>query len=374
METTDITIIGAGVVGLSIASQVARKDKNVILVEKHSGFGQETSSRNSEVIHAGIYYPEGFLKAKLCVAGNVLLYQICKENNIPYKQTGKLIVAVTEKQVKDLEDLLEKGNRNGAENLSIISSKEVRKLEPHITACAAIFAPSAGIIDSHRLMKFWETKTKDLGASISYGCEVQSIEKISDGYQVGVKDSDGETFFFATRILINSAGLESGNIAALAGIDIKEAGYQIYYCKGEYFGLGGGKHGLAQRLIYPTPPQPGFVGIHTVPDLQGMMKLGPYDYYVAKIDYDVDETNKELFYRSVKPFLPFVELEDLKPDTSGIHPKVQKPGEPIKDFIISHEEKRGLPGFINLIGIESPGLTSSPAIGRYVEKMVAEII
>ena len=374
METADITIIGAGVVGLSIASQVAGKNKNVILVERHSGFGQETSSRNSEVIHAGIYYPEGFLKAKLCVAGNILLYRICKENGIPYKQTGKLIVAVTEKQVKDLEDLLEKGNRNGAENLSIISSKEVRKLEPHITACAAIFAPSAGIIDSHRLMKFWETKAKDLGAGIIYGCEVKSIEKISDGYQVGVKDSDGETFFFSTRILINSAGLESGNIAALAGIDIEGAGYHIYYCKGEYFGLSGSKRGFAQRLIYPIPPKPGFVGIHTVPDLQGMIKLGPYDYYVDKIDYDVDETNKELFYRSVKPFLPFVELEDLKPDTSGIHPKVQKPGEPIRDFIITHEEKRGLPGFINLIGIESPGLTSSPAIGRYVEKMVTEII
>ncbi|MFA5393464.1 MAG: NAD(P)/FAD-dependent oxidoreductase [Candidatus Ratteibacteria bacterium] len=374
METTDITVIGAGVVGLSITAQVAGKNKNVILVERHSGFGQETSSRNSEVIHAGIYYPEGFLKAKFCVEGNALLYQICRENNIPYKQTGKLIVAVTENQVKDLDALLEKGNKNGAENLSIISAKEVRELEPHITACAAILAPSAGIVDSHRLMKFWETKAKDSGASIIYGCEVKSIEKVSDGYQVGVKDSDGETFFFSTRILINSAGLESGNIAALAGIDIEEAGYRIYYCKGEYFSLSGSKQGMAQRLIYPSPPKPGFVGIHTVPDLQGMMKLGPYDYYVDKINYDVDETNKELFYRSVKPFLPFVELDDLKPDTSGIHPKVQKPGEPIQDFIITHEEKRGLPGLINLVGIESPGLTSSPAIGKYVKKMVAEII
>ncbi|MCX5642169.1 MAG: NAD(P)/FAD-dependent oxidoreductase [Candidatus Omnitrophica bacterium] len=374
METTDITIIGAGVVGLSIASQVAQKNRNVVLVERHSGFGQETSSRNSEVIHAGIYYPEGFLKAKLCVAGNIMLYRICQENKIPYKQTGKLIVAVTEKQVPDLEDLLEKGKRNGVENLSLISSKKVGELEPHITACAALFVPSAGIIDSHRLMKFWETKAKDSGASIIYGCEVKSIEKISGGYRVGVNDSSGETFFFSTRILINSSGLESGNIAARAGIDIDEAGYRISYCKGEYFRVGGGKHKLAQRLIYPTPPKPGFVGIHTVPDLQEMMKLGPYDYYVDKINYDVDETNRELFYRSVKPFLPFIELEDLKPDTSGIHPKIQKPGEPIKDFIITHEEKRGLPGFINLVGIESPGLTSSPAIGSYVEKMVAGII
>ncbi|MFH2069424.1 MAG: NAD(P)/FAD-dependent oxidoreductase [Candidatus Omnitrophota bacterium] len=374
MERTDVVIIGAGVVGLSIASQIAKKDRNVILVERHNSFGQETSSRNSEVIHAGIYYPDGFLKAKLCVEGNILLYRICKKNAIPYKQTGKLIAAVNEKQVKDLEDLLEKGKRNGTENLEIISPKEIQKLEPHITARAAIFAPSAGIIDSHRLMKFWETKAKDAGASIIYGCEVEAIDKTPDGYQVGVRDTDGESFFFPTRILINSSGLEAGNVAALAGIDIDEAGYRIHYCKGEYFSIGSGKHGFVQRLIYPVPPKPGFVGIHTVPDLQGMMKLGPYDYYVDKINYDVDETNKELFYRSVSPFLPFIKLEDLKPDMSGIHPKVQKSGEPIKDFIIAHEEKRGLSGLINLIGIESPGLTSSPAIGRYVGKMVSELL
>ena len=373
MERADVVIIGAGVVGLSITSQIARKDRNVVLLERHNSFGQETSSRNSEVIHAGIYYPEGFLKARFCVEGNRLLYRICRENAIPYRQTGKLIVAVNEEQVKDLEDLLEKGKRNGAEDLEIISAKEVRKLEPHITACAAILAPSSGIIDSHRLMKFWETKAKDAGASIVYGCEVESIAQTPGGYQVGVKDSDGESFFFATRILINSAGLESGNMAARAGIDIDEAGYRIHYCKGEYFRVGGGKHGLVQRLIYPAPPKPGFVGIHTVPDLQGMMKLGPHDYYVAKVNYDVDETNKELFYRSVNPFLPFIEPDDLKPDTAGIHPKIQKSGEPIKDFIIAHEAKRGLPGLINLVGIESPGLTSSPAIGRYVEKMVSEL-
>ena len=266
MEMTDIAIIGAGVVGLSIASEVSGKGRDVILLEKHDSFGQETSSRNSEVIHAGIYYPEGFLKARFCVEGNALLYRICKDNNIPHKQTGKLIVAVTKQQAEDLPKLLEKGERNGAENLRIISQKEVRELEPHVAACAAIFAPSSGIIDSHRLMKFWERKTKGSGASIIYGCEVKSVDKIPGGYRVGVKDSGNETSFFSTRILINSAGLESGNIAALAGINIREAGYRIRLCKGEYFNVGRGKHQLAQRLVYPTPPEPGFVGIHTVPD------------------------------------------------------------------------------------------------------------
>ena len=374
MEEVDITIIGAGVVGLSIASRVAKKNRNTILVERHSGFGRETSSHNSEVIHAGIYYPEGSLKAKLCVEGNRLLYQICEENGIPYKPIGKLIVASSEEQVNGLEGLLENGRRNGTRDLRIISSKEVQKLEPHIRCRAALFAPSSGIVDSHGLMRYFEATAKNNNARIAYGCEVRTIEKTPGGYQVGIQDTDGEVFSFVTRILVNSAGLESGNIAALAGIDIDEAGYRIHYCKGEYFRVGGGKHKLTHRLIYPFPPQPGFVGIHTVPDLQGMMKLGPHDYFVEGIDYTVDETHKELFYESVRSFLPFIELQDLEPDMSGIHPKIQKAGEPIKDFVIVHEENKGLPGLIDLIGIESPGLTCSPAIGKLVESMIEEIV
>jgi len=374
MEEVDITIIGAGVVGLSIASQVAKKNRDVLLLERHSGFGEETSSRNSEVIHAGIYYPQGSLKAKLCVEGNKLLYQICEENDIPYNPIGKLIVAINEAQENGLEVLIENGRGNGVIDLRIISSKEVQKLEPHIRARAAILSPSSGIIDSHSLMKYFETTAKGNNASIVYGCEVKLIEKPPEGYQVSIQDTDGELFSFLTRILINSAGLESSNIAALVGIDVDKAGYRIYYCKGEYFRVSRGKHRFAHRLIYPFPPHPGFVGIHTVPDLQGMMKLGPYDYFVECIDYSVDDTHKELFYESVRSFLPFIEFQDLGPDMSGIQPKIQRPGEPTKDFIIVHEEEKGLSGLINLIGIDSPGLTSSPAIGRLVENMVKQIL
>jgi len=374
MEETDIVIIGAGVVGLSIAAQVAKKDRNVFIVEKHIGFGKETSSRNSEVIHAGIYYPKGSLKAKLCVEGNILLYQICKENNIPYNPIGKLIVATNEKEIRDLEELLKKGRENGAKDLRIISSKEVQDLEPNVRAKAAILCPSSGIIDSHSLMRYFETTANNNNATIAYGCEVKLIEKVSGGYQVGIQDTDGEILNLFTRILINSAGLESGNIAALVGIDIDSANYRINYCKGEYFSVSGSKDKLAHRLIYPSPPKPGFVGIHTVPDLQGMVKLGPYDYFIDSIDYDVDETNKQLFYESTKSFLPFIKLNDLSPDMAGIHPKIQKRGESIKDFVIVHEQERKLPGLINLIGIESPGLTSSPAIGRYVKTIVDEIV
>lgn len=359
--------------GLSIASQVASKDRDVILIEKHDSFGEESSSRNSEVIHSGIYYSRGFFKAKFCVEGNRLLYKICEENGIPYKRLGKLIAATNEEEVNGLESLLEKGRENGVENLKIISSEEVRKLEPHIKASAAILVPSAGIIDSHRLMKYFETRAKDNNVIISYGCEVKTIEKTPEGYKIGIQETDGGTFSFLTGILINSAGLESANIAELAGIDIDTAGYRVYYYKGEYFRVSGGKHKLASRLIYPFPPHPGHVGVHTVLDLQGMMKLGPYNYFVETIDYNIDGTYKELFYESVKSFLPFIELQDLEPDMAGIQPKVQKMGEPEKDFIIVHEDGKGFYGLINLIGIESPGLTASPAIGKFVSGIVKEI-
>ncbi|HIE43354.1 MAG TPA: FAD-dependent oxidoreductase, partial [Candidatus Omnitrophica bacterium] len=275
---------------------------------------------------------------------------------------------------RGLEELLENGRKNKVMDLRMISSKEVRKLEPYVNANAAIFCPSTGIIDTHRLMKYFETTAKDNNGMVVYGCEVKTIEKIPHGYRIGVQEADGGAFSFSTRVLINSAGLESANIAALAGINIDEAGYHIYYYKGEYFRVSGGKHKFAQRLIYPSPPQPGYAGVHTVPDLHGMMKIGPYNYFVEDIDYSVDESHKGLVYEAVKTFLPFIEFQDLEPDMSGIQPKIQKLGDPEKDFIIVHEEGRGFPGFINLIGIESPGLTSSPAIANLIENMIERII
>ncbi len=374
MHDFDIAIIGAGVVGLAIASRVARPDRDVVLLERHEGFGRETSGRSSQVIHAGIYYTEGSLKARFCVEGNRLLYQICRDNNIPYSPTGKLIVAVTSEEENGLPQLLERGRRNGAEGLEIISGSQAHNLEPNVNCRAAILAPSSGIVDAFSLMRFFETSAGGNGLQTAYRCEVKSIKKTTSGYKLGVLDSDGQLSYFNTRIVINSAGLECGNVAALAGIDIDRAGYRVNYCKGEFFRVGNGKQKLARRLIYPFPPRPGFVGIHTVPDLEGNMKLGPHDYFVPTVDYRVDETHKQHVYDSVKSFLPFIDIQDLEPDTSGIHPKLQRPGEPMKDFVIVHESARGLPGLINLIGIESPGLTSSPAIGRYVEKMVSDLL
>ena len=369
MEEIEIAIIGAGVVGLAIAAEVA-KGREVYVLEKNETFGQETSSRTSEVIHAGIYYPLGSLKAKLCVAGNAMLYELCEEHGIGYKKLGKLVVATEDEEIKELEGLLENGQKNGI-SLEFLSKGEVRKLEPKVSAVAAIFSPSTGIVDSYGLMKYFLGVAKDNNAKIVYKAKVVGIEKLTDKYKVTVEDTAGN-FSFLTRVLINSAGLNSDRIAEVAGIDIAKAGYQLHYCKGEYFST---SQAVTKRLIYPVPkPNEGGLGIHIIPDLQGRIRLGPNAQYVDKIDYKVDEKWKREFYDSAKKLLPFIEYDDLEPDFAGIRPKLQGPGEDFRDFVIRHEHDKGLEGFINLIGIESPGLTASPAIAKYVRSIVDEIL
>lgn len=370
----DITIIGAGVIGLGIAAQVTRQGKEVYVLEKNETFGQETSSRQSEVIHSGIYYPEGSLKAKLCVAGNRILYELCERCGIGHKRLGKLIVATSDEETGELQTLLERGQRNGAEGLRILSQREMKELEPNVEGVAAILSSSTGVIDSYALMKYFVAKAKDGGAQIAYQSKVVGIEKVADGYKVTVEDGTGK-FSFTTRLLINCAGLYSDKVAELAGIDIAKAGYKLHYCKGEYFSVGGGKNTLVKRLIFPVPPpKVTGVGIHVTFDLEGRMRLGPSIHYVDSIDYAIDNQHQQLFYDSVRRFLPFIEYDDLEPEMAGIRPKLQEPGGDIKDFMIRDESDKGLPGFINLIGIESPGLTASPAIAKYVWGLIEELL
>ena len=373
MEQADVTIIGAGVVGLSVASYVANGSRNVVLIERHASFGQETSSRNSEVIHASIYYPQNSLKGRFCLEGNELMYELCEKHAIPHRRTGKLIVAVNDHEEAQLPQLLQTARNNGAKGVRIISAEEVKTYEPNVSARAAILCPTSGIVDSHNLMRYYERSALEKGAAIVYNTEVKAIEKTNGAYVLQVADTAGREYDFRTRILINCAGLESGNVSAMLGIDIDTAGYRITYCKGMYFRVSGSISRFPTMLIYPVPPWPGFVGIHTTPDLGGGMRLGPYDVWVDKIDYTVDESLREYFYRSTVSFLPFLKMEQINPDIAGMHPKVQKEGEPMKDFIVRHEADRGLENFINLVGIESPGLTSSPAIGKYVAAMVEEL-
>jgi len=367
----DITIIGAGVVGLAIAEKVSEEHKNVFLIEKHLSFGQETSSRNSEVIHAGIYYTKDSLKSRLCVEGKWMLYEYCRKYDVPYNNCGKLIVATSESEVPVIEGIRQTAIKNGVDDLSFIGREEIAGMEPNIFALKALFSPSTGIVDSHSLMKQYETNSLNNGCQIVYGSEVIGITKVRDGYKITLLDADKQNYSFTTKITINSAGLTSDKVSEMVGIT--DENLKILFCKGEYFRISPPKNKLITRLIYPVPHHNmEGIGIHVTIDMGGGVKLGPDVKYLESniYDYKLTASKQEAFYISAKKFLPFLEFEDLAPEMAGIRPKIQKPGEPLRDFYIMEESKRGFPGFINLIGMESPGLTSSIAIAKYVEKLI----
>ena len=370
---TGITIIGAGVVGLAVAAKLSEKYSEIILLEESDSFGNGASSRNSEVIHASIYYPKKSLKGKLCLRGNELMYEICKANSIPYSNCRKFIVATNDEEVAQLDWVLETAKGNGARGVKIVDKKEIERLEPRVYAEAAVYSPSSGIVDSHRLMEYFERKAIENGANVVYNHKVTGINRDGGGYVLTVSDTMGDSFRLNTEIVINAAGLGSDKIAELAGIDIEKHNYKIQYHKGIYFRVNRQLAKYPQALIYPVPLKSGHVGIHTTPDLYGGMRLGPHFFWVDKIDYSVDETYHQMFYEFCRRFLPFLEYDDISPDMAGIMATLQKEGEPMKDFVIRDESEKGLAGFINLIGIDSPGLTASPAIAEYVNNIVSEI-
>lgn len=371
MFETDIVIIGAGVVGLAIAAELAHDNRSIFVLERNDTFGQETSSHNSQVIHSGIYYPANSLKTKTCVTGNKMLYQLCHRHGIAHKKSGKLIVAIDEEERKQLEELKERGEKNGIEGLEMLDRPAIKQMEPNIRAVAAIFLPSTGLIDVHALMSYYQRKARDNSAQITYRTRVAGIEKIGgEGYKLIVEDPGGN-FSFMTRIVINCAGLNSDKIAEMAGIDIVKAEYKLHYCKGEYFKLAKNKSKLINKLVYPVPESKiAGLGIHATPGLDGTVLLGPNTRYIDSLDYSVDGQQQEAFYNSVVKFLPFIQYDDLEPEMAGIRPKLQGPRDNFRDFVIRDEYDRGLPGFINLIGIESPGLTGAPAIAQYVSELV----
>lgn len=371
MEKTKITIVGAGIIGLAIAAELSKEYSDIVVIEKNSSFGQETSSRNSEVVHAGIYYPGDSLKAKLCVEGKELLYKYCEKHNIGHKRIGKLIVAANTDEVGRLEILFKHGIENGVTDLTLLSGEEIKKLEPHIRAVAAIHSPSTGIIDSHGMMKKFVLESKNRDVLIAYATELEGVEKHKDGFKVSVRDEREGSFIFLTEIFINAAGLCSDKVAKMAGINKKE--YTLKYCKGDYFRVHNNKARFLNHLIYPVPSEHSVsLGIHTALDLSGGLRLGPDAEYVDKVDYNVDESKKEAFYESTKYFLPFIELQDLGPDMAGIRAKLQGQGEDVRDFLIKDESDNDLAGFINLIGIDSPGLTCCLSIAKKVKELVKD--
>jgi L-2-hydroxyglutarate oxidase LhgO len=367
----EITVIGAGVVGLAAAERLSKSCSSVYLTEKNKTFGQETSSRNSEVIHAGLYYPEGSLKARLCVSGKKMLYEFCRGNNVPFNNCGKLIVATVHEEFSVIEGVLKTAARNGVNDLVIMEQDQVRELEPEIFALKAVFSPSTGIVDTHSLMKQLETNTVNSGGYVVYGNEVTGIRKTDNGYEVKVREIGGGEFTFTSKVVINSAGLNSDRVSEMTGI--RDGELKINFCKGEYFRLRPPKNRLIKRLIYPVPhPNMEGIGIHVTIDMAGGVKLGPDVTFLEtnEYDYTVDPLKREKFFIPVKRYLPFIEPEDLTPEMAGIRPKIQKPGDLQKDFYIREESGRGFPGFVNLIGMESPGLTSCLSIAEYVEELI----
>lgn len=359
----DAIIIGAGIIGLSIAEKLSHRYSKILVIEKESGFGQHTSSRNSEVIHSGIYYPKDSLKAKLCVEGNQLLYSFLDTHALPYRKSGKLVIATQDSEKPLLKELLAKGEANGVKGLKIISQEEVLQREPNFKSKGALWVPSTGIMDTHSIMRKMESLAQRNGVDISYNTEVSSIKKIEDSYHIAfLKDPT----IITSPIVINCAGLWSDKISSLVGID----GYKLHWCKGEYFKTTKLKN--VRHLVYPIPdPELMFLGIHTRTNLNGDLFFGPNANYVDKLDYSVSENSKKEFFNSIKRFLD-IEMDDLSIDTSGIRPKLQERGGKQRDFVIKNETERGYKNFINLIGIESPGFTSCLSIANYVNKLIKE--
>lgn len=370
MDRVNITIVGAGIIGLAIAKELSKRYTDIIVLEKHPKFGQETSSRNSEVIHSGIYYPPGSLKASLCVEGAKLLYEYCNRHSIPHSRLGKFIVATENEELYKIEELYDNGISNGVEGLSIIDGKDVTKIEPYLHALSALYSANTGIIDSHSLMEKLYRNAISSNVLFSFNSEANYIEKIKAGYLIGIR---GDDYKFLSKVVINSAGLHADQIAQLAGIDIDSAGYRLKYCKGSYFYYA--KPSPIKKLVYPVPHENLVgLGIHATLDLAGRLRFGPDVEYVESVNYRVDDKKLEDFYISASKMIKGLDKSAFLPDMAGIRPKLHGLNERGKDFIIKEESNKGLEGFINLIGIESPGLTASLAIAKMVKKIVDEVM
>lgn len=358
----DIVIIGGGVVGLAVAYTLSSRipEKTIVLLERNEKCGQETSSRNSEVIHAGLYYPADSMKTMLCVEGSGLLYAFCGRHQVAHQRIGKLIVAADDSELSALEKVYKQGTANG-KRLEMLDHNQVRRLEPSVAAAAGLFSADTGIVDADGLVRALYYLSKQNGVIMLLKQPLTGVAVKKDGYLL---QTPAETI--SADYVINAAGLYADKVAAMTGMDVSEE--TIHYCKGEYYKLL--KKMDVRHLVYPTPGHIG-LGIHMTLDLAGGQKFGPNAYYVDTVDYSMDDSHQQDFYQAAIKYFPAVAFDQIAPDYCGIRPKLQGPGQDFRDFVIREETKKGLPGWINLIGIESPGLTSCLAIGNKVTAMLA---
>ena len=368
MEQVDAVVIGAGVVGLAIAARLSRHLSNVLVIDKNASFGEETSSRNSEVIHAGIYYPKNSLKAAFCVEGKKALYEYCQQRHIPHNNIGKLIVAQNADEEAYLQTTIEKAAVNGVDDLDWVSAKDLRAMEPNLSASAALMSPSTGIVDVHSYMQSLLAEIEQNNGQFVARTELERVE-CSDSDFVVTLNCEGEELKLSSKYVINSAGLYCEQVAKRIDGLAEQFIPALYWCRGHYFTYTG--KSPFQQLIYPVPEANGVgLGIHGTLDLGGQLKFGPDTQYIDSLEYAVSADLRSKFVQAIQRYFPNIDVEKLQPAYSGIRPKLQAPGAAAEDFCVQGESVHGVQGLVNLYGIESPGLTSSLAIAEHVTKLL----
>lgn len=366
MDEVECVVIGAGVVGLAIARKLALQGREVLILERAGAIGTETSSRNSEVIHAGIYYPRGSLKARFCVSGRAMLYDYAASRGVPHRRCGKLIVATTAEQVAGLEAIVHTAAANGVEDLRVLDAAEARALEPALACTGAVLSPSTGIVDSHALMLSLLGEAEAAGAMLALHTDVTGGHP-GDRTVIETRDAGGEAMQIAARMVVNAAGLHASRVATALGVPAAHVP-QTLYARGSYYAVPG--RAAFSRLVYPLP-EPGGLGVHLTLDLGGSMRFGPDVEWIDGIDYTVSPARRAHFEAEIRRYWPGLPAGELSPTYCGIRPKIAGPGEPAADFRIDGPEVHGVAGLVNLFGIESPGLTSSLAIARETAERLA---
>lgn len=365
----EVAVIGAGVVGLAVAAELATRGYSVLVIERHGRPGQEISSRNSEVVHAGLYYPAGSLKARSCVEGRELLYARCERDGVGHKRLGKLVVATRPDQLARLEEIAERAHACGAGTLEWQDEAAIAAREPRVRALAALWSPNTGIVDTHALMDSYQAELEAKGGALVLHTEVTGLTAKAHGWTVETRDADGHGFATDVGLVVNAAGLAADRIAELAGLPVDALGWRVHPCKGDYFSVSPALGVLTRHLVYPVPSGAG-LGVHVTLDLAGRARLGPDAEYVDGSDLRVDPKKASAFAEAASRYLPEIRAEHLAPEMAGIRPKLQGPGEEFRDFVVAETSEAGAPGMVHLVGIESPGLTASEALARHAADLL----
>ena len=366
MDEVECVVVGAGVIGLAVARALAIAGREVLVIDRAPTIGFETSSRNSEVIHSGIYYPKSSLKAITCVEGRRRLYAYCREHGVAHAQIGKIIVASDEAELPALERIAAAARANGVDDVERLSATQAKRLEPQLQCVAALLSPSTGIIDSHGLMLAFQGEAEGASAIIVLRTPIIAGMVRADGFELVTGGDDSATI--GCRYLVNAAGLYAPALArAIDGLP-PETIPPAYFCRGVYFTLSGKTP--FRHLVYPVPP-PGGLGVHITLDLAGQARFGPDVEWISSIDYGVDPRRAAAFYTAVRHYWPGLRDGTLQPGYAGIRPKISGPGEPAPDFVVQGPGRHGVPGLVNLYGIESPGLTASLALADEVARELA---